>query len=263
VIVRRYLRLLALQARASFAVAAQYRVDFFVDGAIEILWTATSLAPLVVLRGMGRAVAGWSFGEALVVIAFFTLLQAVLEGALNPSFVLAVEQARRGTLDHVLMKPADAQFLLSTGRMLPWRAVNVVTALVMGLVAFASLDRAPAPRDVAVALVVFGAALATLYALFTLALASALVWVRTEGVTDLLSGLVDASRWPASVFRGSLRLLLTFVVPLGLLTTFPARALLGTLGAPLAATAVIEAAILLAITRAVWRRALASYRSAS
>jgi ABC-2 type transport system permease protein len=159
------------------------------------------------------------------------------------------------------MKPADAQFLLSTARMLPWRAVNAVTAMAMLIVAFASLGRPPSPAHVALALVAFGASLGTLYALFTLALSTVLVWIRTEGVTDLLGGLLDAARWPTTVFRGGLRLVLTFVVPLGLMTTFPARALLGTLEPSFALVAVGEAALLLILSRAVFARALSSYRS--
>ena len=57
-------------------------------------------------------------------------MQGILEGAINPSLTSVVEHIRKGTLDFVLLKPADAQFLVSTARFHPWRAINVVTALV-------------------------------------------------------------------------------------------------------------------------------------
>ena len=108
-----YARLLLVQLRASLIFAAQYRADFLVDGAIEILWTSTALAPLLVAFQGRASIAGWSFGEALVVLGFFTLLQAVLEGAINPGLVAVVQHIRKGTLDFVLLKPADAQFVSS------------------------------------------------------------------------------------------------------------------------------------------------------
>ena len=64
----RYMRLLVAQGRLALLVSAQYRVDFIVDGAIEVLWTSTALAPLLVVFGLRTHVAGRSFGEALVVV---------------------------------------------------------------------------------------------------------------------------------------------------------------------------------------------------
>jgi hypothetical protein len=67
---------------------------------------------------------GWSFGEALVVTGWFILLQGVLEGAINPGLASVVDHIRKGTLDFVLLKPADAQFLVSTSRFSPWRVFS-------------------------------------------------------------------------------------------------------------------------------------------
>ncbi|MDB4994100.1 MAG: hypothetical protein JWM74_1532, partial [Myxococcaceae bacterium] len=125
----RYLRLLGVQLKSSALLSLQYRTDFVIDGAIEIFWAATAIVPLLVVFSKRDTVAGWKFGEALLVTGWFTLLQGVLEGAINPSLTSVVEHVRKGTLDFVLLKPADAQFLLSTARFQPWRAVNVLTAI--------------------------------------------------------------------------------------------------------------------------------------
>src|SRR5437868_4564220 len=106
----------------SFMLAAQYRGDFIVDGVVSLFWLGTALVPLYVVFGDRTEVHGWSFPEALVVVGWFTLLQGILEGAINPSLQGVVEHIRKGTLDFVLLKPADAQFLVSTARFLPWRA---------------------------------------------------------------------------------------------------------------------------------------------
>jgi ABC-2 type transport system permease protein len=261
--VPRYLRLLAVQLRASLLVAAQYRADFLLDGAIEVLWTSTALAPLVVVFGLRRGIAGWSFGEALVVVGFFTLLQAVLEGALNPSFVAVVEHVRKGTLDYVLLKPADAQFLVSTARFHPWRSVNVLTAAGIFAAAFRSLGRAPGGSEAAAALGLFAAAVVVLHSVWTLAMCSVFYAVRVDNITDVLSAVLDAGRWPSAVFRGAVRVVLTFVVPLALMTSVPASALLGRLDPWMAAAALGEAVGLALVARGAWVRSLARYASAS
>src|SRR6516165_5351694 len=122
----------------------QYRSDFVVDGLIEAFWVVTALIPLFAVFKLTSSLAGWSFGEALMVIGWFTLLQAILEGAINPSLTAVVEHIRKGTLDFVLLKPADAQFLVSTARFEPWRSTNVVTALVLWGLGFVRLGHGPA-----------------------------------------------------------------------------------------------------------------------
>ncbi|MGZ3459519.1 MAG: ABC transporter permease, partial [Archangium sp.] len=70
---RRYLRLLGVRLRASSLLAMQYRGDFIVDGIISIFWTVTALVPLfVVFQNEHQSIEGWSFGEALLVIGWFT-----------------------------------------------------------------------------------------------------------------------------------------------------------------------------------------------
>jgi ABC-2 type transport system permease protein len=66
-----------------------------------------------------------------------------------------------------------------------------------------------------------------------------------------------------TVFRGGWRLLFTFVVPLALMTTYPALALLGRLDAALGAQAVGGALLFAAASRLVWTRAIGRYTSAS
>jgi ABC-2 type transport system permease protein len=260
---RRYLRLLVAQLRASAVAAAQYRVEFFVDGAVEILWTFTTLAPLFVVYGQRTTVAGWTFGEALVVVAFFTLLQALLEGVMNPSFVAMVEHVRRGTLDYVLLMPADAQFLVSTGRFHLWRAINAATAILLFGVAFFEVGRVPSVSDLVLGMALFAAAALLLHALWTLAMCTVFFAVKTDQITDILTAILDGARWPSDVFRGGLRLVLTFVIPLGLMTTAPATVLLGHWDRTLIAAAVGEAILASAVARAAWTRSLARYSSAS
>ncbi|HEY2748129.1 MAG TPA: ABC-2 family transporter protein, partial [Polyangia bacterium] len=72
-----------------------------------------------------------------------------------------------------------------------------------------------------------------------------------------------AARWPSSVFHGVWRILFTFVVPLALMTTYPALALLGRLDSLTALRAFGGAILFVLAARLVWRRAIGHYRSAS
>ncbi len=259
----RYLRLLAVQFRASAAVAMQYRLDFLVEGGLAVFWMAWSLVPLLVVFGHREGVAGWSFPEALVVIGWFTLMKGVLEGAVNPSLAAVVEHIRKGTLDFVLLKPADSQFLVSTAKFEPWRVLDLMGALAIFAVAFHRLGRIPAAGHVLAALLLLGCAAWTLYSLWILVISAAFHVVKVDNLSFLFSSIFDAARWPVSVFRGVWRVIFTAVIPLALMTTWPALALLGRLDLRTAVLAVLGAALFSGLARLVWLRSIARYTSAS
>jgi ABC-2 type transport system permease protein len=259
----RYLRLLGVQLRTSLLELLQYRFEFFTDGLLELFWALAALVPLFLVFQERQAVAGWSFGEALLVVAWFTLLEAILEGAINPSLTSVVDHIRTGTLDFVLLKPADAQFLVSTARFEPWRGTNAVTAGVLFGYAFWLLDRRPTASGVAAALVLLASATVLLYSLWILTVCAAFFVVRVDNLTHLFSSIFDAARWPASVFRGALAFVFTFVIPLALMTTYPALALLGRLESATLVWSLVGTAAFAALARLVWLRSIRHYTSAS
>ncbi len=65
------------------------------------------------------------------------------------------------------------------------------------------------------------------------------------------------------MFSGWVRYVLTFVVPVALLTNFPAMALRGQWDGEVLATALGVATVFVLLSRFAWTRALASYTSAS
>ena len=261
--VLRYARLLGAQLRASTLLLLQYRFDFLVDGALEILWAVTALVPFFVVFQVRETVAGWTFGEALLVTGWFILLQGILEGAINPSLTSVVEHIRTGTLDFVLLKPADAQFLVSTARFQPWRATNVITAGVVFAYAFHLLGRPPSgPGMLAAFLLLFSSSL-LLYSLWILVVSAAFYVVKIDNLSVLFSSIFDAARWPSTIFRGVLSFVFTFVIPLALMTTYPALAMLGKLRGATLALALGGAVAFAVVARLVWLRSIGRYTSAS
>ncbi|MHB1843723.1 MAG: ABC transporter permease [Deltaproteobacteria bacterium] len=260
---RRYLRLFAAQLRIAGLATLQYRADFFTDGVLSLFWLLVNLAPLAVVYAKRPTLAGWSFPEALVVIGWFTVLKGFLDGAINPCLTAIVEHIRKGTLDFVLLKPADAQFLVSTAKLSPWRGLDAFGGLLLLGYAFVRLHRLPSPAAIGAALLLLAAALALLYSLWILAVSAAFWVVRLDNLAFLFGSVFDAARWPVSVFRGGFRFLFTFVIPLAILTTYPALALLGRLDLHTGLAAVGGAFAFFALARLVWRGALGHYTSAS
>lgn len=259
---RRYLMLFAIQTKASVLLSLQYRLEFFVQLVMALFWSATALVPLLVLFSMRDSVAGWGAYQALIVVGFFMALKGVLLGAIQPALANVVEHIRKGTLDFLLLKPVDAQFMLSTSRIELSRFSDVVSGI--GLSAYATYrsEAHPTLAQVALSCLILLCAVAILYSIWILVVSLSFHVVKIDNLSYLIVSTFDAARFPASVFRGALSFIFTFIVPLALMTTYPALALLGTLQPEQVLTAVLVAGGFVAISRAVWLRSVRFYTGA-
>lgn len=259
----RYLRLLAVQLRISLAQAMTYRANFLVEGAMSLVWTALTLLPLEVVFRDRAAVAGWTAPSAMIVIGYFLAVRAVLDGVITPSLVDLVEKIRTGSFDYVLLKPVDAQVMVSGSRYEPWKICDLAVAILVMIYAFVRRGSPPAAADVALGVVLFGAGVLASYALWIVC-AAASFWVgRIDNLIYLLGAIFDTARWPIDVFSGVWRIIFTFVIPVAIMTTYPAKALLGQLDARASIATVAGALVLVVASRLIWRAAIRSYTSAS
>jgi len=247
----------------SLTLGAQYRWDFLVQGVLSVVWNALGIVPLYVALHGRPPVAGWSYEQVLVVVGWFTLLKAVLDGAVNPSLTAVVEHIRKGTLDFVLMKPADAQFLVSTAKFEPWRVADLLAGAGILVWAFHLMGTTPRALHMLVSAALLAVAVAVLYSIWIVVVAAAFWVVRLDNLSYLLSSLLDFGRWPVSIFKGFVRFLFTFIIPIALMTTYPAEALLGRLAARTAAFGVLGSIGFALVGRWVWTRAIGRYTSAS
>ncbi len=259
----RYLRLLSMQLRISIASAMAYRANFIIEGVMSAAWLALTLLPLYVLYSHRKSVNDWDMPSALIVMAYFTGLRAVLEGIISPSLVDLVERIRSGSFDYILLKPIDAQIMVSASRYEPWKVFDFLGAILMVIYAFHVRGTVPSGAEILLGIGLFVAGAIAMYALWIVC-AAASFWVgRLDNLMYLLGAIFDTGRWPVYVLPGAWRLIFTFVIPIAVMTTFPAMALLGTLGTERAIGSVIGAFALLAVSRLIWRSAIRSYTSAS
>lgn len=253
--------LLAL-LRVALMTAMQYRASFLMEFLVGAGTTASATLPLVFVFQQTADVAGWSFPEALLVSAFFLVLQALVGGLVEPNLGALVEGVRSGQMDYLLLKPPDAQLVASFQRIAPARLWDLLGGLAVAAYALAQLP-SPTPVNVASAVALTVAGFAAIYGLWILVVCTSFWFVRVDNLRYLLGAVVDAGRWPVTIYTGWVRIFLTMIVPVALVTSYPALALLGRLDGALAAQAVGVGAGMLVVSRFAWLQALRHYTSAS
>jgi ABC-2 type transport system permease protein len=260
---KRYLALFGLFVRASLQAALEYRANFAVSAFQSAFWLLWGVAGTLIFFRFGGSLGGWGFEQVLLVVGMFRVFEGVIDGLLRPNITRIVEHIQRGTLDFILLKPVDSQFMASLReinlRTLPDIAVGL-GLIVYGLIA---LRHSPGILAILAFLLLVGCAVVMVYGLWMLLITTAFWFVRVENVAELFNAVYETGRFPVSTFSPAVRAALTFVIPIAFLTTFPAAALLGLLEPLYLALAPVLAVALLLASRAFWRVALRSYTSAS
>jgi ABC-2 type transport system permease protein len=264
----RYPRLLLAFARFGLASEMSFRVNFLVKLAVEALWLGILLVFYEIIFGKTNSVADWDRTQYLFFVGCHYALGGLVETFFLENCTNFAELVRSGDLDLYLLKPIDEQFLITT-RHIDWSTFpNVLQGA--GVMAYALWARGwtfDAGQVVAFTLL-FLCGTAMAYS-FLLMLTSTSVWlVRNQSLMEMWWLFSTLMRYPREIFATTswalpLGWFFTFVVPVMLVINVPASTMVRTLEPGFVAWMAVSAVALVAVSRVVFRRALASYRSAS
>jgi ABC-2 type transport system permease protein len=260
---RRYFSLFNLFVRNSLQVALEYRADFFVSLLQSAFWLLWGIVGTLIFFRFTGTLGGWTLPQVLVVVGMFRIFEGIIDGIMRPNITRIVEYIQKGTLDFILLKPVDSQFMASLRQINLMTVPDFLVGAVLILYGVLAQGRVPTLFDLGAFafLLICGTLIA--YGLWMLLVTTAFWLVRVENIAELLTAIYDTGRFPVTAFSRAIRITLTFVVPIAFLTTFPSAAILGILEPIYLFLAPLIAAILIISSRVFWRFALRSYTSAS
>jgi len=256
-ITRTYLRLGVLNI-------VQYRADFLVAVVNAGITFASQLLGLSVIFGQTAELDGWSRDGLLVLVGVHFFLSGVIGLVMQPSMQHMMEGIRLGTFDFTLTKPADSQLLASVQVVSPAAVTDVF--LGVGVVTWACirLDTGIGLLQALGFALTLACGVVIVYSFLLLLSTCAFWFVKLDNILVIFSSVFgQAGRWPITIFPTWLRVVLTFVIPIGFAVTIPAQALTGRLDLLTALLAVGVAAAFFVGARAFWFFALRHYTGAS
>jgi ABC-2 type transport system permease protein len=259
---RRYARILGICWGAAFSQQMEYRGDLVAKAAMSVFWLAWAAAGVAVYFRFAGDIAGWAYPEVLVVVGLFFTVNGLRQAFLEPNLELMREYVRRGTLDHVLLQPVDSQVLVSLRHVSMSNLPDPVLGLGLVVVGCVLNGGGVGVLEVTSFLLLMVASCVLLYALVLSLLALSVLLVGADDLGTVSFSVVELSRFPVQAYRQPLQTILV-VVPVAMLTTVPAQALLGRLHPAMLLIAPAVAALALTLASLLWRRVLRSYTGAS
>jgi ABC-2 type transport system permease protein len=261
----RHLRLIAHFMRASFQEEAAYRANFFISLLYSLLNLGTGFLGVMVIFGQVESVHGWTFEATLALLGVYLMVSALRSLFIGPGLeALAGMDGEiwTGKFDFTLLRPLNIQFLVSLRK---WRLFALFD-LLLGLGVLGAAMAQPGFSLTAFQLGTFALALSSavliLYAIL-LVFAGLVFWSPGVLFTWVFDSLFQMARYPVGIYPGWLRFILTWIVPVGVITTLPAEALTGSLST-ITLGGGLGLALLLAVGASVlFRVGLRRYASAS
>ena len=241
----------------------QYRANLYIQILQTFIALATGLIGLNLVFAQTSELGGWNKAELLAVMGVFTITGGVIRAAVQPNMERLMEEIREGTLDYALTKPADAQLFISVREFRLWQMVDVLTGLVVLIVALVQLNWFVNLWSVLGFLTALVMGAVMVYCFWLIITSTAFWFVRVHEIANLFEGLYAAGRWPVDIYPNWLRYGLTFLVPVAFAVTVPAEALTGRLTLQTWLGALGLTVALFIISRIIWKIGLRNYSGAS
>ena len=260
---QRYVRLYLAFAKNSILDSLEYRLSFTVWSIATVLLAVVYVLSIQFIFAHVQSVAGWHMEQMLVLAATVMIVDGIVESIFGENMNALSGLINRGELDFVLSKPVSSRFYVSMRRFDWDPLVQVVTGCAVLWYAIGLLAQPIAWHGALLYAGLILCASLMAYSLWFMVV-SVTFWAgRLNNVANLYYNFIEIARVPTDVFRGPLRIGLTFVLPVAFIAMVPSQALMGLLSPTFALTACAMTAALLILSHLFWRLALTKYSSAS
>ena len=240
----------------------EYRMNFLIGATSTIMIQGAGLLTVWVIMSQIPDLNGWTLPQVLLIYGMITLSKSINHMFADNLWTLGRDYVRTGQFDRFMLRPVDPLFHLLADRFCHDGIGNFLVGLALIVIAAGRLDVTWTPLHVAYLTLMTLSGGVIFIALNLMTCVSAFWIMDSVPVTRVVFEMHEFAKYPLSIYPRAIGLLLTWAIPFGFASYFPATRLMG-LDTPLwqAYGAPLVAAVLLAVALAVWRFGLRHYGS--
>ena len=262
--IARYGSIYAALWKNSVAREMAFKSNFLLWILVEVLWFGLQLSFIGVLYLHTDRIGTWTKWQVVLLIGASHFIQQVYQAFFLINCTNLSELVRTGKLDFLLLLPVNSRFVVSLRQVDLGAFVNAASAL--GVMAYAAHQLHIIPSTWQI-LGFFTLALTGVlihYSLMFL-LASISFWtVRAQGIVYGYYNLFNIARMPDEAFPAVFRAVLTFAIPMLLVSNVPVRVLAGKLDSGWAVGFLLGMTVVcFVLSEWGWRKSIGRYTSAS
>lgn len=257
-------KLLSAFFKVNVQMSLAYRADTIVNILLNLMWLGWELLSLNIIFSNTETIAGWGFGELIALLGVFRLVHTLMIALIWPNTEKFNQSIRDGSMDYTLLQPVNSMFLVTFSRITVWRIWDLILAIVLIVIGVnISGGDAVTPLNLLTFILLTVSGAIVIYSLWIVLIALTFWFTKFDNNVTILQALLDAGRYPVTVYPVWLRILVTFIIPIAVATTVPLQGLRGDLdiGRILMYLGIAVASFLIASR--IWKRGLKQYSGAS
>lgn len=249
-------------AKASFIADLEFRANFLARFILDIIWYLAQITTFEVIFQHTDRIGTWDHQQTRVFLGMLFVMDAVYMILFHENLDRMGEHVRKGSLDLLLAKPVNSQFMLSCQRLITSNFGNLAIAIGWLSWSIAGLKDFDIARLLWL-LILMPSGLLALYAFRFSFSATAVIFTKNENIQYLWYQLYKLGMRPDSIYFPWLKFMILTVLPVGFVASVPARAILEAPNYLLFVWAPIWSLTLLYLSNRFWNWALKHYTSAS
>ena len=257
------LKLLSAFLKVNIQMSLAYRADTVVNILLNLMWLGWELLSLGIIFNNTDTIGGWDFGELIALLGVFRLVHTLMIALIWPNTEKFNQSIRDGSMDYTLLQPINSMFLVTFSRITVWRAWDLILAAILIVVGVNMSGDTTTPVDILTFILLTVSGSIVIYSLWIVLIALTFWFTKFDNNVTILQALLDAGRYPVTVYPVWLRILVTFVIPIAVATTIPLQGLRGDLTPSRVLMFVAIGIFSFLIASQVWKRGLKQYSGAS
>jgi ABC-2 type transport system permease protein len=256
-------KLLGTFLKVNIQMSLAYRADTVINILLNLMWLGWELLSLKVIFSNTETLGGWSFGELIALLGVFRLINTLMVALIWPNTEKFNASVRDGSLDYALLQPVNSLFLVTFARITVWRIWDLVLAIILIVAGINLAGDFVTPLSLLNFFILIISGTVVIYSLWIVLIALTFWFTKFDNNVTILQALLDAGRYPATVYPVWLRIIVTFIIPIAVATTVPLQALRGDLTGWRVALFIGVAAVCFLVASQVWRFGVKRYSGAS
>jgi ABC-2 type transport system permease protein len=257
------MKLLSAFLKVNIQMSLAYRADALVNILLNVMWLGWELLSLSIIFNNTDTIGGWGFSELIALLGVFRLVHTLMIALIWPNTEKFNQSIRDGSMDYTLLQPINSMFLVTFSRITVWRAWDFILAIILIVIGVNLSGGTTTPLQILTFILLTVSGAIIIYSLWIVLIALTFWFTKFDNNVTILQALLDAGRYPVTVYPVWLRILVTFIIPIAVATTIPLQGLRGdlTLGRVLMFVSIGVVSFLIAAQ--VWKAGLKQYSGAS
>ena len=257
------LKLLSAFFKVNVQMSLAYRADTIVNILLNLMWLGWELLSLNIIFSNTTTLGGWGLGELIALLGVFRLVNTMMIAIIWPNTEKFNQSIRDGSMDYTILQPVNSMFLVTFSRITVWRIWDLVLAIVLIVVGINISGDTTSPLSILTFILLTLSGAVVIYSLWIVLIALTFWFTKFDNNVTILHALLDAGRYPVTVYPAWLRIIVTFVIPVAVATTIPLQALRGDLNLNQVILFFTVGVISFLIASRVWKSGLKQYSGAS